>query len=155
MEAIIPVPGGLCLVHIKIWMETIFIALPIYNKHMKKLKNKKSGFSLIELLVVTTIIIVLATIGVVSYRTASRNSRNAKRKADLEVMRQAMIMYRSEEGAYPSGNFASVKTTLENGGYIVDGSEISDPQGNDYIYSTGEFKAFLEPGNEEYTVKLP
>jgi type II secretory pathway pseudopilin PulG len=68
------------------------------NKTQNKLR---SAFTLIELLVVATIIIVLATMGLVSYRTAVKNSHQAKCESDLQAIRQALVMYRSENGSYP------------------------------------------------------
>ncbi|PJC42609.1 MAG: hypothetical protein CO040_03550, partial [Candidatus Pacebacteria bacterium CG_4_9_14_0_2_um_filter_36_8] len=68
----------------------------------KNILKKKNGFSMIELLVVTTIMIILTTIALVSYRQATQNSRNAKRKTDMEIVRQQLILYRSDNGCYPS-----------------------------------------------------
>lgn len=62
----------------------------------------KKGFTLIELLVVTTIIAVLIGIASVSYAKATQSARDAKRKTDLEQIRQALETYRSENGYYPS-----------------------------------------------------
>mgnify|MGYP000983379818 CR=1 FL=1 len=104
---------------------------------MKK-KSTKNGFSLIELLVVATIIIVLTTIGVISYRAASIKSRDSKRKADLETVRQALVLYRSDEGSYPTGyNFDGVVSYLNTEGYLSDGVErFRDPGNNVYVYSS-------------------
>jgi prepilin-type N-terminal cleavage/methylation domain-containing protein len=66
---------------------------------MKKLK-KNNAFTLIEILVVATIIALLAGAGVVSYSQFLRQSRDAKRKADLEQIRVALEMYRSNNNAY-------------------------------------------------------
>lgn len=71
-------------------------------KNMRTNQHPASGFTLIELLVVATILIVLTTIGAVSYRAATINSRNAKRKADLEIVRQAMMLYKQDTGYYTS-----------------------------------------------------
>lgn len=103
----------------------------------KNLNQGKKGFSLIELLVVATIIIVLTTIGVISYRSASIKSRDSKRKADLETVRQALVLYRSDVGSYPTGyNFEGVVTYLNTEGYLSDGVErFRDPGSNEYIYS--------------------
>ncbi len=94
---------------------------------------KKSGFSIIELLVVATIIVVLSTIGLVSYRQATVSSRNAKRKADLETVRAALVMYRTDEGNYPdTDSFSSMLGELQAGDYLnVD--NIEDPK-NDSTY---------------------
>lgn len=61
------------------------------------------GFTLIEILVSVTIIIILSTVGLVSYQAAGKASRDAKRKADLEQVRAALEIYKSENGAYPVG----------------------------------------------------
>lgn len=65
--------------------------------------KKNQGFTLIELLVVSTIIVVLSAIGLVSYTNASKGARDSKRKADLETVRQAMVLYRSDNQEYPDG----------------------------------------------------
>jgi type II secretion system protein G len=60
------------------------------------------GFTLIELLVVIAIIGILITVGSVSYTRAVKLSRDAKRKTDLEQIRQALETYRAETGSYPT-----------------------------------------------------
>ena len=63
---------------------------------------KKNGFTFIELLVVITIIAVIFAAGVVSYTGINKNSRDARRRADLEAIRQALEMCRSISGEYPT-----------------------------------------------------
>lgn len=63
--------------------------------------NKK-GFTLIEILVVATIIGLLAGIGAVSYVTLNKSSRDARRKGDLEQLRAAVELYKSNVGTYPT-----------------------------------------------------
>jgi general secretion pathway protein G len=63
--------------------------------------NNRHGFSLLELLVTVTIIAVLTSIGVVSYSTVNKRSRDVKRKSDIEQLRSALEMYRSDQGQYP------------------------------------------------------
>ncbi|MBI3577580.1 prepilin-type N-terminal cleavage/methylation domain-containing protein [Candidatus Gottesmanbacteria bacterium] len=83
----------------------------------KKFKNMSPvtcrlshGFSLMELLVVISIIAVLVTISAVSYTTVNKRSRDTKRKSDIEQLRNALEMYRAENSSYPnvgSGNFSN------------------------------------------------
>lgn len=80
----------------------------------------KSGFSLIELLVVSTIIIVLSMIGMVSFSSSSQAARDNRRKTDMEVLRQSMVLYRAEKGGYPGGDYDTSVDALKNGGYISD-----------------------------------
>jgi len=96
--------------------------------------KKNSGFTLIEILVVATIMSLLATVGVGSYTAISSNSRDTKRKADLEQIRSALEMYKSNNGVYPQ--------TEEKSLLIIDANEIrylnewpKDPKsGDDYEY---------------------
>lgn len=67
----------------------------------------KRGFTLIEVLVAVTIIAVLISIGVVSYGSVNRRSRDAKRRGDVEQMRSALEMYRADNGSYPSAGSGS------------------------------------------------
>lgn len=62
----------------------------------------KKGFTLIEVLVAVTIISVLVSIGVVSYASVNKRSRDAKRKGDVEQLRSALEMYRADIGYYPN-----------------------------------------------------
>ncbi|OGD62565.1 hypothetical protein A2160_05990 [Candidatus Beckwithbacteria bacterium RBG_13_42_9] len=62
----------------------------------------RSGFTFVELLVVITIIALLSAIGLANYRTVSQKTRDSKRKSDLEQIRAALEMYRSDQGQYPT-----------------------------------------------------
>lgn len=63
---------------------------------------RKNGFSLMELLITVSIIAVLVAIGIASYATINKQSRDAKRKSDIEQIRSALEMYRADNGYYPS-----------------------------------------------------
>lgn len=84
----------------------------------------KNGFTLIELLVAATIISILAAVAMASYSTATKNSRDARRKADIENVRAALEIYKSQIGTYPTtGSGAAVPLTdlnavLVTGGYL-------------------------------------
>lgn len=71
--------------------------------------SMRRGFTLIEVLVAVTIVAVLVSIGVVSYGSVNKRSRDAKRKGDAEQLRSALEMYRADIGYYPntgSGSWA-------------------------------------------------
>lgn len=95
------------------------------------MKKIKSGFTFIEILVVITIIALLSTTAIVSYRSAQASARDNKRKSDLEQVRAALEMYRSDEGVYPDGGW-SVMTGLLSG-YLNDIP--TDPKGYSYYYT--------------------
>ena len=103
-----------------------------------------NGFSLIELLVVITITVILMSIGMVSYTKAGQTTRNGKRQQDLETLRQALVLYRVNEGQYPeTDDFSTMMGELRSGGYLkID--EVKDPKNEEpYVYTyTGSARSF-------------
>lgn len=74
--------------------------LKISNK--LQIRNSTSGFTLIELLVTTVIIALLASAAIVSFRPANKQGRDNRRNIDLQSIRSALEVYRSDCGAYPT-----------------------------------------------------
>ena len=67
------------------------------------MKSKHAGFTLVELLVVITIIGILAAIVLATLSGAGPQSRDVDRKADLRTLQAAVELYRSDNGRYPEG----------------------------------------------------
>ncbi len=65
---------------------------------MKKLAR---GFTLIEVLIVITLVIVLASIGMPMYQNSVRRSREAVLREDLYRMRDAIDQYYADKTKYP------------------------------------------------------
>ena len=59
------------------------------------------GFTLIELMVVMSIIVTLATIGLVQYRQSVIFTREAVLKDDLFKMKEAIDQYYADKNQYP------------------------------------------------------
>ena len=64
-------------------------------------RRGQRGFTLIELMVVMSIIVALATIGMVQYRQSVRYSREAVLRADLHDMREAIDQYYADKNRDP------------------------------------------------------
>jgi prepilin-type N-terminal cleavage/methylation domain-containing protein len=60
------------------------------------MKNFKKGFTLIELLVVIAIMGVLSGFIIVRMNETANAAKDSKRKADIEVIKNALVSYRSE-----------------------------------------------------------
>ena len=54
-------------------------------------RNSQSGFSLIELMVVVSIMAILAVIGLGGFSNAQKKARDSRRKADIKTIQNAMI----------------------------------------------------------------
>lgn len=63
---------------------------------------KKSGFTLVELLVVISIIAILSAIGITVFSAAQQAARDGRRRADLLAIAQALEIYRQQKGNYPT-----------------------------------------------------
>lgn len=91
---------------------------------MRSLKEKQ-GFTLVELLVVVTIIAILATIGIVIFTDAQKNARDARRKADIDAIAKAL----EANKAVASTTYTVLATTQFSGGLIPeDSSTVTNPQ---------------------------
>jgi general secretion pathway protein G len=60
------------------------------------------GFTMIELLVVISLIVILATMGMGMYKSSVTHSREAVLHEDLFRMRDAIDQYSADKGQYPS-----------------------------------------------------
>lgn len=71
----------------------------------------KKAFTMIEILISISIIAVLTAVGIVSYVSINRNARDAKRRGDIEQIRSALELYRSDNGYYPASDLTSLVDT--------------------------------------------
>ena len=75
------------------------------------LTPSRSGFTLVELLIVMSLIALLAAMAVVQYRNSVRRSEEAVLKTDLFRMRDAIDQYYADKGKYP----ASLESLVSDG----------------------------------------
>ena len=64
--------------------------------------GKQRGFTMIELLIVITLITVLAGIGMATYTTSVKRAKEAVLAEDLFRMRDAIDQYNADKGMYPA-----------------------------------------------------
>ena len=72
-----------------------------------------AGFTLVELLIVISLISILAAMAVVQYRNSIQSGKEAVLKTNLFRMRDAIDQYYADKGKYPSA-----LDTLVSDGYI-------------------------------------
>lgn len=68
---------------------------------MRAFRNRESGFTLVELMIVMLIIGVLAAVAIPSFEASLRNAREAALKEDLHVMRDAIDSYTMDKNKAP------------------------------------------------------
>lgn len=113
---------------------------------MQELKNKHKkfglGFTLVELLVVITILGILATIGLVAFTSAQARGRDTQRKSDLKQIASALELFYSDYGKYPDSGGGQIKACGYNSATSV---------GTLCVWGSGEFRDTNGSGNTKTT----
>lgn len=87
--------------------------------------NDYPGFTLVELLVVISILAILATVGAIQYIGLNAKARDSARRADLYAITTALEVYKTPEmyNSLQPGQFSSFQWT--------------DPKGDSYCIASG------------------
>ena len=106
-----------------------------------KISNLKSrkGFSLVELLVVITIIAILSVVAYTAVGGQTNAARDAKRKQDITTIQSALQLYYSEFNSYPSAPLTNgINDNPATSTGLIPKRFLSsipkDPNGKDYAY---------------------
>ena len=86
---------------------------PVFPSRLSTLNSRlpQAGFTLLELLVVMTIIGILAAIAVPALRDSPQRAREATLKEDLFTLRSVIDQYHGDKGNYP----ADLQTLVADG----------------------------------------
>lgn len=97
------------------------------GRRAERMISESKGFSLIELLVVVTILAILAAVGMAVFRGSITSSRDTKKKADIDAIAKTLeSQYDAEKGVYPEELLDS---------FFTAGKKPEKPEGGDYEVS--------------------
>ena len=136
------------------------------------MRTRQSGFTLIEVLVVITILTILAALIVPRIMDRPDQARVVAANNDIRAIRSALDLYRLDNGIYPSTeqglqalvqkpDSGNIPRNWKSGGYLDHLQK--DPWGNEYQYispgSHGDVDIFTygrdgQPGGEEYDADI-
>lgn len=112
---------------------------------LNRASRRPSGFTLIEIMVVITILGILAALIVPRVVGRTDDARIAAAKQDIASILQALKLYRLDNGAYPTTEqglrallgkptIEPIPSNWKQGGYLERSSMPKDPWGNEYKY---------------------
>lgn len=81
-------------------------------------KSNSAGFTLIELIVVITIIGVLSTLVANTWVNSQKRSRDTKRRTDTSVIRKALLSHQIDKGTAFVAGSGKVGSSLEGMGWF-------------------------------------
>jgi type II secretion system protein G len=113
---------------------------------LTKFDERNRGFTLIELLVVISIIGLLSSVVLASLQTARQKAKNAKTVQEMNQLKIAFELYRSDKGKYPN---EGVRSTMDTYPSMYEGDLIayleSELVNNKYISAVSNL-ATVHPG---------
>jgi general secretion pathway protein G len=111
----------------------------------EKRKDRRAGFTLIELMVVIAILGILAALVAPSIIGRKEDAMRAAAKAQIKNFEQALKLFYVDNGFYPSTEqglqalvekptIGRIPTRWREGGYLESKTVPKDPWGNPYVY---------------------
>lgn len=98
---------------------------PPVSTSARSLRNKR-GFTLVELLVVSALLGVMATMALISISDFKDRTKTARASAEVRGLEKDIIAYASEKGILPANADAAGMENLKT---------LQDPWGNPYVYT--------------------
>ena len=107
--------------------------------------HREKGFTLLEILIVITILGILASLVAVRMMDRPAEARTMKSQLDIKTLENALKLFKLDNSFYPTTD-QGLKALVEQptigrnaarwreGGYLEKGALPHDPWGNDYLY---------------------
>jgi len=106
----------------------------------------RSGFTIMEVAVVTALAVMLTVTAIISYQVITKKNRDTSRMLDMNQFTKVLEEYRNETGVYPCGDSCAIVNSVT---YSVDCSDTVDTITVDTINGAepDEHNGFLNGGD--------
>lgn len=94
---------------------------------MISLKNRKEGFTIVELLIVIVVIGILALLVITTYSGIQQKARNSKRQSDVAAIQTQLEAFYQQGGYYPSLADMNSASWLSSNMKSLDQNALIDP----------------------------
>lgn len=98
---------------------------------MVSLKQRQSGFTIVELLIVIVIIGILATLVIVTFSGVQQRARDAERKTDINAIAGQLEAVYAKNGAYPTLTDLKTASWRSANEFRIDNKAFADPKSTD------------------------
>lgn len=96
-------------------------------------KNKQRGFTLVEALVVIAILGLLGVFFLINFNVSGKKSRDQRRISDIQVIMQALELYRDKYGYYPGPGAENPAHKVPNSGEVIGAGGFIDQALTEFI----------------------
>ena len=105
------------------------------TKNREKHLSKRSGFTLIEIILVVVIIGILASIAIPHFSGKTEMAQFAQARSNIAVISSALDLYEISNGVYPSTLDTLLDSSQKGYPFLRKQTIPKDPWGNSFIYS--------------------
>jgi len=95
--------------------------------------KKQKGFTLVEAMVTIAIVGLLATFFLINFRASQQKARDNKRIADIQVVIDALELYRDKYGYYPGPGAENPNHRVQNSGEVIGAGGFIDTALSEFI----------------------
>lgn len=117
----------------------------MFSNETRIVRHGQRGFTLIEILIVITILGILASLVAVRLMDRPGEARTMKAQLDIKTLENALKLYKLDSGFYPTSEqglralverptVGKIPKTWRDGGYLEKGVVPKDPWDRDYYY---------------------
>src|SRR5271155_537694 len=106
--------------------------------HRSLPQRKRSGFTLMEIMVVAAIILIMAGAGAVVLPTFLANARINRAKLDIKSLETAVMAYQVKNGGFPGTLDELAQIQPDGTTAYIEPSMLMDPWNQRYVYNPGQ-----------------